>query len=112
MSTEEQRAAIGRIVENYQQCKVRLTALTSEAGKRAATLGGVAARLSPQNQSAHPYGGGSESNPYSDEKGIDVLLDRYPSQDEVRTLLSELHAVYGEKIELRRQLKDLGLADP
>jgi hypothetical protein len=57
MSDEEQLAAVGRIVNEYQQCKARLAALISEAGKYAGALNAIASRIeSPASDSPVLHG--------------------------------------------------------
>lgn len=107
MSTEEQFAAVGRIVEDYKQCKTRLAALVSEAGKHADALRGIAARLNPSvpQHSARI----DNSNPYSDGKAIDILVERYPTREQVHQTLPDLHAAFERKTELQNRLKEVGL---
>jgi hypothetical protein len=60
MSDEQQAAAVGRIVEEYREAKVKLSALRSEAENLAKRLRAAADAVNPPTSSpgsAHPFPG-------------------------------------------------------
>jgi Txe/YoeB family toxin of Txe-Axe toxin-antitoxin module len=109
MSDEVEDAAKWKIVDDYQRCKAKLAALISEADKHASAIRGIAERLNPTATGQSTYSSQSVPNPYSSGKAIELLVERYPTAERIRQILSDLHATFEQKTELQNRLKDLGL---
>jgi hypothetical protein len=102
MVDEEKQAEIGRIVEEYLECKKKLAANQSEAQKIADNLTQISANLRALSQLTSP--GSPEVVEF-----IGKQVDAFPSGESLRTLAGRITIETERKHELHETLKNLGI---
>jgi hypothetical protein len=102
MVDEEKQAEIGRVVEEYLECKKKLVASQSEAQKIADNLTQISANLRALSQLSSP--GSPEVVEFIGKQG-----DAFPSGESLRTLAGRITREMERKHELHETLKNLGI---